>query len=549
MNKNIKLLAILLFPLSILVASCSSSVDDNYVWPTDGSVKFNYDTSEFENNYGEKTNLESQDYDSLIVNKTTNELREDFAYGVDASMVKTIYDNGGVYYNEDGKEQNIFEIMHNDGVNYVRFRIWNNPYDSNGNSYGGGTNDLATDLEMAKMAKAAKLNVMLDFHYSDFWADPSIQYLPKEWKDYGSTALEEAIYTYTKSTLKSFKDNGITIDSVQIGNEINSGFMLPYGKLNSSSETSLNKIARMLNEGITATKEVFPHCYTIVHLAEGGQKDTFEKWFTELDDRDLDYDIIGASYYPYWHGSLEQLQENLDNVTKITNKPVMIMETSWGFTNDENENCENIYNSSLEDVGGYLTSVQAQATEIRDVCDVLSKVPNNLGLGVFYWEADWIPTKNASWATKEGQSYNDYGDDDHQSLYSDGKSSWSNQALFSYSGKALPSLATYKYIKDGSKEGVEVAEDVKKSSIDITLNLGGEVSFPTTYQVITNLDALREYDIVWDEEELKALTRAGKYVVHGVVNGVTVIANVTCEQNYVLDPSYEEQTSENISSP
>ncbi|MFA6755599.1 MAG: glycosyl hydrolase 53 family protein [Bacilli bacterium] len=551
MNKILKKLNGFLFLPALLLAmnSCGSNYEDSYTWPTDGSVKFNYDTRELTNNYGDKSNVESYDYDNLLVKTPTNALREDFAYGVDASMVYSIYQNGGIYYNEDGKEQNIFEIMHNDGVNFIRFRVWNDPYDANGNSYGGGENSVANDLIMAKQAKEAKLNVMLDFHYSDFWADPDTQYIPKAWQDYGSTDLENAIGTFTSETLQTFKDAGVTVDAVQIGNEINNGLLFPYGKLNTSSSTSWDKMARLLSQGIDATKSVFPHCYTVIHLAEGGQKQTFETFFTEMDKRELDYDIIGASYYPYWHGTLDNLQTNLNNVTAITGKPVMIMETAWGFTTEQNDNCSNIYDSTLEEAGGYLTSVQAQATCISDICDVLSQVPNNMGLGIFYWDADWIPTTNAGWATKQGQSYNDYGDDDHASLYSDGLSSWSNQALFSYTGKALPSLATYKYIKEGGHSEEEVGKDVKSDTVEIILNLGNNETLPTTYQVITNYDALREYEIVWDEEEVKQLDRAGKYVVHGVVNGVSVTANVTCELNYANDPSYENQTSTTLGSP
>jgi len=513
--------------ITLVLASCGNASEND--WPTDGSVKFFYENKEITPTYGEKNNVETYDYDSLKVHNTTNTLRDDFAYGVDASMVYEVEKHGGVYYNEDGKEQDVFQIMRNDGVNFVRFRVWNNPSSTTGAAYGGGNNTCDVDLEMAKRAKAANLNVMLDFHYSDFWADPSKQFLPKEWKEYGTDELYNAITTFTKETMQKFKDNGVTVDAVQIGNEINNGLMFPFGKLNTSSDASLEKISTILQTGITAAKAVFPHCYSIIHLAEGGQKETFEKFFTKLEENEVDYDIIGASYYPYWHGTLDNLQTNLDNITSITKKPVMIMETAWGFTTEENANASNIYDSTLEATGGYLTSVQAQATSLADICNVLSKVPNNLGLGVFYWEPAWLPVSGAGWATAAGQSYNAYGNDQYASNYSDGKASWSNQGLFSYTGKALPSLATYKHIQNKTNDEEEVATKVSRSEIDVVLNLALNQSLPTVFQVETNFDALRNYAVIWNEKDLTQLKQVEKNIVHGVVSGFNVIANVTCK--------------------
>lgn len=538
-----------LFSIQALTGCGNKTSIDDFVRPEDGSVLFDYEDNDVQDVYGSKTNSETIDYSSLKVNTTAKTLRDDFAYGVDASMVYACEKNGGVYYNEDGKEQDIFQIMHNDGVNFIRLRIWADPEDASGNSYGGGENNLENDLAMAKRAQAADMNILLDFHYSDFWADPDTQYMPKAWQNYGKTDIENAITTYTTSTLQSFKDNGINVDAVQIGNEINNGFLFPYGKLSKSSSTSWDKMARLLGLGIAAAKSVFPSVYSIIHLAEGGDSDVFQTFFQNMEDRNLDYDIVGASYYPYWHGPLSDLQANLDNISSVTGKPVMVMETAWGFTNEANDYSSNIYNSTLEDAGGYVTSVQAQATCIADIANVLSKVPDNMGLGMFYWDADWIPAPGAGWATAEGQSYNDYGNDAHASLYTDGLASWTNQALFSYSGKALPSLSTYKYLKDGTRTATEVGYSVRDDEVAYTLNLTEKETLPTTFKVQTNLDALREYDIVWDEDEVAQLTKAGTYTVHGVVNGVTVTATVTCEQNFVVDPSYEKQTSSTVGSP
>ena len=389
------------------LSGCSCSGDNPDVY-------FTYEDISFEDVYGDKTNDESHKYDQIKVNKLDTDLRQDFAFGVDASMTKEVEDNGGVYFNQDGKEQDVFQILRRSGVNFVRFRLWNNPYNKWDTSYGGGTNDLATDLALAKRAKAANMNVMIDFHYSDFWADPDCQNIPLSWVSYSQKEIPEQIKTFTTETLQKFKDEGVTVDAVQIGNEINNG-MAGFSINWNDFDSSFNTMTEMINAGIEGAKAVFPNTRTVIHLANGGNTAEFENFFVGLNNRNVNYDIIGASFYPHLSGSLEDLQANLDNVSKKTNKPVMIAETSWGFTDDyvvkgadnkyrvlksgesmlegDKQITENSYSSDDEEVGGYLTSEQAQATELRDICNVLAKVPENKGLGIFYWEPGWLPVE------------------------------------------------------------------------------------------------------------------------------------------------------------
>lgn len=547
--KNKKKLGLTLATLGLLLpglASCGGG-EAPAPTPSDGKI-FHYEDISFTDRIDTtKTNETVYNYSNLIVNKVEGTIRDDFAYGVDASMVKTILDNGGYYYNSDGYEQDIWQILRKNGVNFVRFRLWNKPVGSTRtHKYGGGDNSLAVDLDMAKKARAANLNVMIDFHYSDFWADPEDQRTPYDWLEHQGdvNALAGDISTFTSQSLAAFKNQGVDVAAVQIGNEINNG-MCDIKIDWSNPAPSMDKMASMLKAGIGAAKSVFPSIQTVIHLANGGNKEEFEAYFTSLDARGVNYDIIGASYYPHLSGSVTDLQANLDNVSKKTGKPVVIAETSWGFTLEDNEYTANTYSAKDEDVGGYMTSYQAQATCIRDICNVLSKVPEEKGLGIFYWEPAWLPVVNAGWATKYGACYQKEGNDDNYPDYQDGKATWSNQGLFDYGGKMLPSLKTYLWVKDGHHETVEVSTKARKENISITLNVAEQEKLPATYKVETNLDAIRDREVIWDATGTEQVKHKGQYTVTGVVQGdnnqkYNVVADARCIQNFVSHPGFED---------
>lgn len=519
-------------------------------------VKFTYSETPYEDILGSKMNDEAHNYDALKVNPTDTPLREDFAYGVDASMVYEVEKNGGVYYNQAGQEQDVFQILNQNGANFLRLRLWNQPSDRYGREYGGGNNTVEVDIELAKRAQAANMNIMIDFHYSDFWADPDKQWIPKDWGSARKEEVPNLLYEFTRDTLQQFKDAGVNVNAVQVGNEINNGLVDQYGKINwSDSSSSFDYIAELLSAGIKASNEIFPDAYTMIHLANGGNADEFETFFTNLDARGVNYDIIGASFYPYLSGTIENLEKCLNNIVEITNKPVIIAETSWGFTTDYNEYTANQFDESDAETGGYLISEQAQATMIRDLINLLANIPNQMGLGIFYWEPAWLPVEGASWATASGQSYAYHGDDLHRNNYEDGLNSWANQGLFSYSGKALSSIQTYKLIKEGGQnvsEETSLRADYDASNPKtVTINLAANETLPSTYPVITDFDAYRDREVIWSEESISAVANKGTYTVEGVVDGqfeITMIAY--CIENYVVDPGFENQgESDSLVSP
>lgn len=522
-----------------LLSGCNGSSNNDAL--------FEYDTKEITETFGSKTNSEFHDYENLNVNKVDTELRDDFAFGVDASMTYQVEKCGGVYFNKDGKEQDVFQILKKAGVNFVRFRLWNKPYTKYSKEYGGGNNTIDVDLALAKRAKAAGLNVMIDFHYSDFWADPDQQNKPKDWGTLEQNEIPNAIKEYTISTLTAFKNEGVTVDAVQIGNEINNG-MCGYEIDWNNTEESYDVMSEMIKGGIEGAKSVFSNTRTVIHLANGGNKEEFEKFFLAMDKRNVNYDIIGASYYPNLSGDLSELQANLDNVSEKTGKPVIIAETSWGFTTEYNEYTANQYTTADEDVGGYLTSEQAQATEIRDIVNILSNVPNKKGLGIFYWEPGWLPVEGAGWATKYGQAYQYEGEDGGHADYEDGLASWSNQGLFSYSGKALSSLYTFKYLKEGFNPHVEVSLSARKTSVEYTLNLAESETLPTTAKVVTDFDAIRDANVVWDSEAIETVKIKGTHTdLKGTVDGkYEITATAYCIENFVKDPGFENQGTTDV---
>jgi len=517
---------------------------------TNDFSSFTYQTVQWTPTLGSKTNAETHNYGKLNINPVTGSLRSDFAYGVDASMIQKIEDLGGVYYNQDGTEQDVYQILSDAGVNFFRLRLWNDPADKYGRTYGGGENGIDQDIKMAKRAAAVGMNICLDFHYSDFWADPDHQVIPKAWQSLSADEVPSALQTYTTEALTKFKEAGLSVSAVQIGNEINNGMMGTYGAISwNDMATSFAYISKLLKAGIAGAKSVFPSVATIIHLSSGANKDEYSTYFKYLENNGVNYDIIGASYYPHLHGSLTKLQANMNAITSQTGRPVMIMETSWGFTNDSIENVTaNQYDKSDEDTGGYLTGEQSQATCVRDVLDVLSQVPNQKGLGCFYWEPGWLPLAGASWATARGQSYIYNGDDKHASSYTDGLATWCNQGWFSYTGKALASAYVYKYVKAGGVNAVaEVSTNARSTAYSAEINLAANETLPTTGKVETNLGAIRDASVTWDSTEAAACSQVGTHEVHGTLDGkYAVTLTAKCIENYVVDPGFENQGETDI---
>lgn len=377
----------------------------------------------------------------MVLAGTQNEVKaersnadySDFIRGADVSMLKDIEDLGGEFY-DNGVKKDALEIMKNHGANYVRLRLWVDPYDSEGNSYGGGSNDFNTTLYLAKRAQEKGMKVLIDFHLSDYWADPGTQSKPKAWENLSYDELKTTLYNYMKNTLNDFKNQGVVPDMVQVGNETSSGILWDERKIG-GDYTDFTQLAELLNQAISGVRaSVGNQTKIVLHLDNGGNNSLYRWWFDGVTGCgfDLDFDIIGLTYYPMWHGTMDDLQYNLNDISARYNKDVMIVETAYAFTLADGDGLGSSFSPQDEEIGGYPASVQGQKDFMSDLESVILNVPGNRGLGFFYWEPEWIPVEGAYWGTEAGKEYIE----DNGIL----SNPWDNLALFDFNGNALESI-------------------------------------------------------------------------------------------------------------
>jgi len=321
---------------------------------------------------------------------------------------------GGVWRDANGNPGDALRILANAGMNYVRLRVWVNPAD--------GWNNSARVLEMARRVKAAGLGLLVDFHYSDRWADPGQQNKPAAWSSYSFPQLVQAVYDHTYALCSALRAQGTPADMVQIGNEINSGMLWPDGSI-----SNWDNLAALLTSGANAARDAWSGTRIMLHLAEGGDNAGTRWWFDNAVARGVPFDVIGLSYYPYWHGTLADLQYNLNDVAARYNRDVVVVETAYGFTLQENDSTPNIFNANLQRTAGYPATPEGQAQFLRDLSAVVAAVPGGRGLGVFYWEPAWTAVPGNGWDPEDPSSGN----------------AWENQALFDYSNRLLPAATAF----------------------------------------------------------------------------------------------------------
>ena len=469
-------------------------------------------------------------------------ISDDFIRGMDASAVLSIEKSGAKYYGYDGKEQDVFKTLAESGVNYIRLRVWNDPYDENGNGYGGGNNDVATAVELGKRATEYGMKVSIDFHYSDFWADPKRQHAPKAWQGMTTDEKADALYDFTKDSLKEILDAGVDVGMVQVGNEINNGM---------SGETDVASVMKLLVAGSKAVRESAENynkdIQVAVHYTNITDNDQVDTMAANLKEYDVDYDVFGLSYYPFWDGTNENMQNVARNIMDKYGKQVMIAETSYAYTTEDGDGFSNSFDGIEGAVDGYAATVQSQATMIRDICADANEVGV---IGVFYWEGTWIPVgsrdvDNSGLWEKYGSGWassysTDYDPDDAGLYY--GGCSWDNQAMFDFTGHPLASLNVFKYLKDGN--AVPLAVDFVPD-VNLEFGVGEEIKLPEKVQVVYNdRSANTEVAVSWDQATVATIdnTTGGKYTVEGTLDdGTKVQANIEVIMiNYVTNPSFED---------
>ena len=363
--------------------------------------------------------------------------------GIDVSTYLEELEHGAKFY--DGNlEIDPLDAFVKNGVDHIRIRIWNDPKSENGEPYLAGNCDLDNYIKLAKLAKSKGFKILMDLHYSDFWADPGKQFIPKAWVGLGIDELCEAVYSFTKDCLVRAKQEDVLPDMIQVGNEITNGILWPIGKLEIDGKRgNYDNFCRLIKSGCRACREVAPNAKIMLHLERSNDKAVYQEFYTEMEKSGVDYDIIGASYYPYWHGTPDALMENLTECRRF-GKEIIIAELGYGFTDKGyiRDGVENrlVIDSERAFVPGvsekYPLTPEGQSEYIRDF---LAFARENKIDGIFYWEPLWLPGEGICWASEAGQSY----------INEEGKSTaneWANQCLFDYEGKKLPAFDEFKNV-------------------------------------------------------------------------------------------------------
>ncbi len=369
--------------------------------------------------------------------------------GVDISSILAVENAGVTFCNEYGRKQDIFRTLSEHGVNYIRVRVWNEPYDSRGNSYGGGNCDLYTAAEIGRRAAKYGMKLLVDIQYSDFWADPEKQTRPKYWIQHDHETLKGEIYKYTAWVLETISEAGGNIGMVQVGNETNCFFC---------GETDMYKICDLFASGDQAIRD-FDRSVLIAHHFANPSTGSYAWYAQVMDECNLDYDVFATSYYPYWHGTTENLTTVLKEIADTYNKYVMVAETAYPYTSEDGDTFGNAVSEDSDSaVFRYDISVEGQAQCLTDVFQAVANVGEK-GIGVFYWEPAWLGVNGISWEEqsslwkKYGSGWaTDYAAEYDASVSSAGGSSYDNQALFDFEGNSLKSLQVFRNIYPQNNE-------------------------------------------------------------------------------------------------
>lgn len=526
------------------------------------------------------------DFDDSIIVKKVDGIGSDFIKGVDVSSYITLADSGVVFYNYEGQELDatgFFKLFADAGVNYVRIRIWNDPKNASGEYYGGGNNDLETAKKICSQIQAYNtqysdtVKVLIDFHYSDFWVDPDKQKAPKAWADLPLAEKTEALKEFTKSSLASIAETGITVGMVQIGNETNNGIC---------GETQIGTAGQgmcaVFQAGCEAVAEYNAANGTdilrVVHFTDPHKQDNAVYNAKTLLENGVDYDVYATSYYPYWHGTTSELSEVLNKIAKATGKKVMVAETQEIYTNADGDGFDNqAYEGKNNiDLSAYPVSVQGQADEFRNVIAAVASVGEQ-GIGMFYWEPAWLPvgyaykedgtkdeavfeknqelwrTKGSGWAAPAAEEF-----DESVAQWGYGGTNCENAALFDFYGHPLPSLKVFRYADRGTAGAAEAFYRYRFPVTAVAAKTGMQADqlqelLPQQAEVITNYGNQQTCAVVWDQTRLGEIaaaiadnTSAGNtYTATGLVQigndsrAVTMQIEVVPSENRLVNGDFE----------
>jgi arabinogalactan endo-1,4-beta-galactosidase len=324
----------------------------------------------------------------------------------------------GATFTYHGRARSPVTIMRENGANYVRLRLWVNPPP--------GYNDLASDLALARQVRAAGMRLLLDIQYSDFWADPTKQPVPAAWQGQDLAQLRTTVRSYTRQVIAAFAGQGTPVDMVAIGNEIRNGMLWPAGEVDWTANTGWDNLAALLKAGIAGARAGNPPGHPLaimLHFDQGGDNQQSQEFFQNLVARGVPFDVIGLSYYPFFHGPISAMRQNVDALATQFGKPVIIAETQYPWTLANGDSLGNFLWQGSQLSPGYPASPGGQLSFVSDELSILAQVPGGLGAGLFYWAPEWIP--GVGWEPGAGTP-ND------------------NLTLFNFQGTALPSAGIFR---------------------------------------------------------------------------------------------------------
>jgi arabinogalactan endo-1,4-beta-galactosidase len=345
-----------------------------------------------------------------------NQLNDNYEFikGADVSFIPQISDLGGIY-KENEIPQDPLKIFKDHGFNYIRLKLWHTPTEN--------YNNLPKILYMAKRIKDRDLKFLLNFHYSDTWADPGRQTKPAAWRGLTFAALKDSVYQYTKKVMTALNAQKTLPDMVQIGNEITPGMLWNDGRIGGSYNTpqqwrNFGELIQAGIRGVQESSETGDSVRIMIHIDRGGDNNSSRWFFDNLLAQNINFDIIGLSYYPWWHGTLNQLKTNLSDLAVRFGKPIVVVETAYPWTLQWFDNRSNIVGSATQLHAGYPASVDGQTNFLRELMKIVRNTKNQKGLGLFYWAPEYISVQPIG-------------------------SSWENNALFDFSGNVLPSMDVF----------------------------------------------------------------------------------------------------------
>jgi arabinogalactan endo-1,4-beta-galactosidase len=475
--------------------------------------------------------------DATITVPRVENLPEDFIGGVDVSSVLSLEASGVVFRDAEGTPGDLFEILSDAGVTDVRVRVWNDPFDANGNGYGGGDVDVDRAIEISQRATDAGLGVLVDFHYSDFWADPAKQQVPKAWEGMTADQVATEVGAFTRDAVRRLIAAGVDLRMVQVGNETNGGVAGVRG---------WDDMAKVFSAASAAVRAEAPDTLVAVHFTNPERAGFYADVAAQLDRRDVDYDVFASSYYPFWHGTPENLTAVLSHVAETYGKKVMVAETSWAFTLDDGDGHGNVIDLPAE-ATQYPVSVQGQADAVRAVVQAVADV-GEAGIGVYYWEPAWLPVgppaqveQNRVLWERDGSGWassfaGEYEPEDAGHWF--GGSAWDNQALFGFNGTASDALNIFSYVHTGA-QAPRAVESVQPVALQLTE--GDAVELPDEVSVLYNDGSSEQQTVTWSDA-VQYIEGVGEYAISGATDaGLTAAATITISaRNHLRNPGFED---------